>query len=103
MKPAIGGLIWIACEVKPGPFSDERLVRVPSDFGEWVGFVPVEALHDAINEGSTFVRATITDVRDDRFTVHLPGHSVTPNAFEGSLARVTALGTIETGHSPIPQ
>jgi len=34
-----GARIWIPCEVKPGPFSDERMVRVQSQAGEWLGFV----------------------------------------------------------------
>ena len=103
MALQVGGLIWIPCEVKPGPFSDERLVRMRSDFDEWLGFVPVESLHDDIVEGTTFIRGTISAVSDDRFEVLLPGHAVTPNVFAGSISRVRPLGSVEAGHSPLYQ
>jgi len=32
--------------VKPGPFSDERMVHVQSEAGEWLGFVDVSWLED---------------------------------------------------------
>ena len=32
-----GMRIWLPCEVKPGPFSDERMVRVES-MGSWLAF-----------------------------------------------------------------
>lgn len=98
MTPTTGGVIWVSCEVKPGPFADERLVRVESDFGEWVGFVPVELLRDPIAEGSTYIRGTITDVDDDRFWIRFGGHAVTPSAFAASVARVQPIGSVETRH-----
>lgn len=103
MTPSVGGVIWIRCDVKPGPFSDERLVRVKSDFGEWLGFVPVEALRDRVVEGQTFVRGTITDIQDDRFEVMLPGHAVTPNTFAGDISRIQLIGSVEAGHSSLYQ
>ena len=33
-----GMRIWLPCEVKPGPFSDERMVRVESESGSWLAF-----------------------------------------------------------------
>jgi hypothetical protein len=102
-KLKVGGVIWIQCDVKPGPFSDERLVRIRSDFGEWVGFVAVESLRDSITEGETYIRGIIIDVRDDRFEVNLPGHPVTPSIFQGSVARVQPLGSVEAGHSSLYQ
>jgi hypothetical protein len=103
MAPKVGGVIWIPCEVKPGPFSNERLVRVQSDSGEWLGFVSVGSLQDPLTEGRTFVRGTIAAIQDDRFEVYLAGHAVTSNLFAGSVARVTSLGSIEAGHSPVYQ
>ena len=44
MSVAGGAYTWLPCEVKPGPFSDERLVRVASELGDWVGFVPVSSV-----------------------------------------------------------
>ena len=33
-----GARMWLPCEVKPGPFSDERMVLVVADGSEWFGF-----------------------------------------------------------------
>jgi hypothetical protein len=84
-----GATIWLPCEVKPGPFSDERLVRVemPSG-GPWVGFVEVGALKEPIHEGKTSVRAIIVEVSKDSFVARIVGHDLTPRSFEGSLSKV---------------
>jgi hypothetical protein len=41
LSVAGGAYTWLPCEVEPGPFSDERWVRIASEFGDWVGYVPV--------------------------------------------------------------
>jgi hypothetical protein len=84
----IGTQLWIPCEVKPGPFSDERLVRVPSSRGDWLGFVPVHLLREPVLEGNTFVGARVVSVQGERFQASLPGEALTPSLFEGNLARV---------------
>ncbi|HSK80825.1 MAG TPA: hypothetical protein VLQ45_30515 [Thermoanaerobaculia bacterium] len=43
-----GAQIWVPCEVKPGPFSDERLVRVRDSGREWLGFVQANRLREPI-------------------------------------------------------
>ena len=47
MKLSVGARIWLPCEVKPGPFSDEKLIKVPSAHGEVLGFVPTSYLKQA--------------------------------------------------------
>lgn len=101
MTPKVGGQIWVPCEVKPGPFPDERLVRVASGPEEWVGFVPSDALQDDIFEGNTCLLGTIVEVRGDSISVHFPGHSVTRSQFEGSISRIRPLGSVEAGHCSI--
>ena len=39
-----GARMWLPCEVKPGPFSDERMVLIMADGNEWFGFVNVRWL-----------------------------------------------------------
>lgn len=102
-KLRVGGIIWIPCEVKPGPFSDERLVRIDSEFGEWIGFVPVESLQHNVDQGETLIRGTISDIQKDRFEVILPGNPISSQSFLGRVERVRALGIVEAGHSPIHQ
>jgi hypothetical protein len=95
MAMEVGRLIWIPCDVKPGPFSDERMVRIHSDHGEWVAFVPVDALRDSILEGSTFVRAVIVRVNGGHFNAKVAGEPVTSSLFEGTLTRVEPIAALQ--------
>jgi hypothetical protein len=91
-----GARIWIPCEVKPGPFSDERMVRVDTRAGEWLGFVDVALLRDRdVQEGRTSVLATVEVVSEGTFTARLPGHSVRSLLFEGSVERVAPSTSFE--------
>lgn len=91
-----GARIWIPCEVKPGPFSDERMVRVQSDAGEWLGFVDISSLEDRkLEEGRTRILATIESVESTRFSARLPGHAVRSLLFEGSVERAVPVGSLE--------
>lgn len=85
-----GARVWLPCEVKPGPFSDERLVRVETPGGPWVGFVDVGALRDPIEEGKTSVRSVVMDVTGDSFLARIAGHGLTSAPFRGSLSKVQA-------------
>ena len=96
MNYAPGGQVWIPCDVKPGPFSDERMICVSSSRDEWVGFVHVSALREPILEGQTFVRAVILSIGSDgRFNAKIPGEPVTSSLFEGTLSRVKPLAAVQ--------
>ena len=90
-----GRLVWIPCEVKPGPFSDERIIRIRAEQGEWVAFVQVGALREPVNEGPTFVRAVIMKVDGGRFSARVAGESVTSSLFEGTLSKVEPLVAVQ--------
>lgn len=83
-----GRRVWIPCQVKSGPFSDERVVRVQSGLGESVAFVRTVHLKEPISEGDTFVCAKIVDLRGDKFIAELPGQAITSKEFEGDVSRV---------------
>lgn len=70
-----GAKIRIPCEVKPGPFPDERMVRVHRPGGPWLGFVETFHLCDAPEVGPTDILATVTEVSDEEFVARLPGHA----------------------------
>lgn len=76
-KLKVGAMVWIPCEVKPGPFSNERVVLVESERGPWIGFVDVSFLQNDIETGKTFIRARVVSVEANVFQATLPGHSVT--------------------------
>ena len=77
MAVQVGSGVWLPCEVKPGPFSNERLARIQIPTGEWVGFVDVEYLQDKeMKEGETFVLARVTDIKNDSVIVLVQGHAL---------------------------
>jgi hypothetical protein len=89
-----GVQIWIPCEVRPGPFSDERLIRVRSNSGEWVGFVSTESLKEPVKEGKSLVRAVVTEVSSKTFTAEIRGEPVSSRVFRGEVSQVTAVGSL---------
>lgn len=95
MALRIGTQVWVPCEVKPGPFSDERLVRVLSSRGEWLGFVPIQSLREPILEGSTFIGARVVAVAGERFQASIPGEALTPSLFEGNIGRVGRFDSVQ--------
>ena len=91
-----GDIVWIPCEVKPGPFSDERGVRLSSPFMEWVGFVPVVYLLDPILEGETKIRAVVVDVQNDRFSARIPGEGTSSTLYGELISKAQAVDTVPT-------
>lgn len=91
-----GSQVWIPCQVKPGPFPDERMVRVQNNGDDWLGFVPVSVLKDpTVTEGENYIRATVVEVQGNHFTAMLPGHAFTSSAFHGEVSKVRSLGSIQ--------
>lgn len=84
----VGRIVWLPCEVKPGPFPNERMIRVASDQGDWVGFVPVDSLREPVEKGNSSVRAVLVDVEGDGFRARIAGEPVASSFFEGRLSRV---------------
>ncbi|HEY0554729.1 MAG TPA: hypothetical protein VGG20_10715 [Thermoanaerobaculia bacterium] len=96
MALKIGTRIWVPCDVKPGPFSDERFVRICVNGGSpWLGFVPAERLKDPILEGRTLLPALVVSVLGDKFTARIPGEALTPFLFEGVLSRVQPVDSLQ--------
>jgi hypothetical protein len=95
MPLEVGQTLWLPCEVKPGPFPDERMVRIETDRGgQWVGFVPVWLLKEPVEKGRTHVKAVVAEVREDTFSAKLPGHFVTSGMIEGQSSRVERIGPV---------
>ena len=102
MSLSIGQHVWIPCEVKPGPFSDERLVRVNSPAPDsamtvWTGFVPATRLREPIDVGSTGATAVVVDViKNDRFLAQLLGDGFSNTVFEYHIARAEPIDTFKS-------
>lgn len=84
MPLQVGSEVWIPCEVKPGPFSNERLTRIQLPAGPWLGFVDTGALRDPVETGNTYVLARITEIDDNQVTVIVQGH-----AFDASIVQAS--------------
>lgn len=87
MKLDAGKRVWIPCEVKPGPFSNERMVRVSAGGADWLGFVELQHLKHTITEGQTYVRVLVVEVENDHFRANLPGHAFAGSWFHGAVSR----------------
>jgi hypothetical protein len=89
---SIGQHVWIPCEVKPGAFSDERMVRVNSPVvnstaSSWIGFVPATRLREPIETGSTGVMAIVVNVLQDRIFAQLIGDAFANTVLEDHISR----------------
>ena len=76
-----GQKIFLPCEVKPGPFPDERMVRIQIDGEEWYGFVHVSMLTEKIQEGKSMIRVEIIDIKDNHLYLRIPGEPVNQTLF----------------------
>src|SRR4051794_33253512 len=89
---AIGDQIWVPCEVKVGPFSDEKMIRVTIDGEEWVGFVRSDLIRT--DHGLFFVSAVVLDVQPSIVLARMPGNSPAGNVVRAPRSQVTS-GSIE--------
>ena len=88
MSLKVGYQIWLGCEVKPGPFSNERLVRIQLPSEPWIGFVDVQALKEPIEQGNTLVLAQIVEVGEKLVKAIVQGHSFSTRQVQTSRAEV---------------
>jgi len=72
-----GMSIWLPCEVRGGPFPDERIAYVKSTRGEWFGFVNVAELKEGVISGKDRVRGVVLALRSDHIVVGIEGQSPT--------------------------
>ena len=93
MTVRVGQQIWIPCEIKPGAFSDESLVRVSAGENEWVGFVPSASLQFRGNRH--FILASVVEVSDDEVSLQFSGHALTPTLFQDRISRLTERGSFQ--------
>ena len=89
---AVGSRLWLPCEVKPGPFTDERRVLVQGEGGNWMGFVNVRWLHEKeAEDGHNAVLAKVVEVEESSFRARIRGSALAGGLFEGRRDRVARL------------
>lgn len=82
----VGARMWLKCEVNPGPFSDERMVLVKGESGDWFGFVNVRWLRNENERGKNEVSAKIVEVDGLTFRAGIPGNAFRRGLLEGRIA-----------------
>lgn len=96
MSRAIGDYIWIPCEVKPGPFSNERLVLLESSEDKWLGFVQEYSLQEKKTEGSDAVKAQVVDVNCELLTAKIFGEPLTNSSYyREAIKRTIPIDTVQ--------
>jgi hypothetical protein len=100
MSLTVGQFVWVTCEVKPGPFSDQRIVRVNSPVvhsqaGSWIGFVTTKHLREPIEVGSTGAAALIVGVVGDRFQAQVMGEPLSNTVFEDLVSRAQPIDSLK--------
>ena len=82
-----GARMWVPCEVRPGPFSDERMVLVTAEDSKWLGFVNVRWLKKHGSEDKDEVLARVVDVRGSTFLARIPGNGLQSGLVRGRVDR----------------
>jgi hypothetical protein len=99
MKVSVGQRVWVPCEVKPGPFSDQRMVRVNSpvanSISEWFGFVAETALRTPVITGSTEVTGLVVGVVNDRYQAQVLGEPLSNTVFEDLVSRAEPIDSVK--------
>ena len=87
--------MWLPCEVKPGPFADERMVLVIADDSEWFGFVNVRWLKKQGSEKQDEVQARVVDVEGHTFRARIPGNALQSELFQGRVDRAVPNDSVQ--------
>jgi len=97
MKPVViksGMTVWVSCDVRPGPFPNERKVYIKLDNNEWFGFVDVSQLKNKVESGPDFVQATVIGVRDERVVLGIRGQSPASRPIETNTSVIGGLSPV---------
>jgi hypothetical protein len=73
----VGDVIGIQCDVRPGPFSGERMITFDTVAGPISGFVREPDLIE--KKSQWYVRAVIQAIKDDVLEVRVKGSFFTTN------------------------
>ena len=87
MRLSEGASVWLPCQVKLGPFSDERMVLVVADGSEWLGFVNIRWLKKQGSESNDEVLARVVAVEGPTFHARIPGNALQSELFRGRVDR----------------
>jgi len=91
-----GLVVWIPCEVRSGPFPDERRVYVQTGLSEWFGFVNTSELKSKVEIGKDSVRAVVIATTPDHVVVGIQGQSPASGPIQAKPSLITSYGAVAT-------
>jgi hypothetical protein len=95
-KFKVGDQGWLWCEVRPGPFPNERRVYVKVGDSEWFGFVGISQLENKLVEGKDRVRAAIVAVHPNEIVLGLRGQSPASRPIQTTPSLIAEYGSFAT-------
>jgi len=87
-----GEVVGLPCEVRGGPFPNERRVYIKNDLSEWFGFVNTSELRYKKTEGKDEVRGVVVTVKPDHVVVGVRGQSPASGAIQAKPSQITEYG-----------
>ena len=89
-----GMMVWIPCEVRGGPFPNERRIYLKLGNHEWFGFVDVSQLQKGVKEGSDYVKARVLAIQNEKVVLGIRGQSPTSPPLETSSSVIGAFSLV---------
>jgi hypothetical protein len=87
-----GAVVWLPCQVRGGPFPNERRVYIKTEISEWFGFVNTSELKDKVIEGPDHVRGVVVAVASDHLVIGVRGQSPASGAIQANPSQITEYG-----------
>lgn len=88
--------VWLRCEVRQGPFPNERRVYVKLGQSEWFGFVGTAELRNKVLEGQDQVRALVLAVQPQEVVLGIRGQSPASGPIQTNPSLITNYGPVQT-------
>jgi hypothetical protein len=87
-----GSVVWLPCQVRGGPFPNERRVYIKTEISEWFGFVNTSELRAKVQEGDDQVRGVVVSVTPDHVVIGVRGQSPASGAIQANPSQITQYG-----------
>ena len=89
-----GMMVWIPCDVRSGPFPNERRIYIKLEQNEWFGFVDESQLRERVREGSDHVQARVVAIHNEKVVLGIRGQSPASRPIETSPSVIRGFGPV---------
>ena len=91
----IGTVVWLPCEVRSGPFQNERRVYIQTGLSDWFGFVDVSELKKA-DDGTDRVRTVVLAAEQQKVVLGIRGQSPAGDPIQAKHSVIAQYGALAT-------